>query len=174
MEKEKIAEEVQVGYDNKETKPKKSLINKKFMIRLIVVSSIVIFLMLIYAATKFDEKSHAYADIAIPAIVASWNSQELISRASPEFIKSNSPEKVELMFDHHSNKLGRVKEYKGSQGGSEMLFGLGWLCQQGFLCLTITAEYTAEAVFEKGSAEIEIEMLLRNNRWEIIHLAVRS
>jgi hypothetical protein len=172
MEQEKIIQEPQVENVNKTIQPKKSLINKKSIIILIVVSLVAIFLMLIYSGTELDKKSHLYVDKTVPVIITSWNSQELTSRASQELLEVASEEKVELLFKQYSDKLGQMKEYKGSNGEVRMHFEI--LCQQGMMCQRVTANYVAEAIFEKGLATIEIGMILKNDRWEIFYFTIMS
>lgn len=172
FENQKQEEEKFQEKENKKIKPKRSLINKKSIVILIVASLIAISLMFNYAGTVLDKKSRAYADIAIPAIITSWNFQELISRAGPELFKEAPKEKVELSFEYCSDNLGQLQEYKISEGKAVMY--LEATCQQGVLCLTPTASYTVEAVFEKGSAIIKIGMFLRSNEWEIIRFSIMA
>ena len=169
FENQKQEEEKFQEKENKEIKPKRSLINKKSFV---IFSLIAIFLMLIYAGTVLDRKSRIYIDSAMPTIFTSWNSQELISRASPSLLENSSPEKIEKLFKNYSNKLGRMQEYKGSCGTSRIFFA--WFCQEGFLCPTITAEYISEVVFDNGLAQIETGMHLRNGKWEIVYLSMSS
>jgi len=161
-----------VENDNEKIQPKKSLINKKSIVILIVVSLIAVFLMLNYVGTELDKKSHVYVDETVPAIITSWDSQELINRASPELIEVAPKEKVESLFKQYSDKLGQLKEYKSSEG--EVGMHLDIICQQGMLCQRTTANYVAKAVFEKGLATIEIGMILKNNKWEIYYFSIMS
>jgi hypothetical protein len=93
----------------------------------VLIALDVIFLLLVvvvaaffgYAAMtggKLDNESKAYVDAAVPAIVSSWNDQELLTRASPEFQKAASPPMwndsfvgLEYSVDCRSTKAHRVK-----------------------------------------------------------------
>src|SRR5438309_2539479 len=128
------------------------------MKRLLIALGI-IFLALIVIAAGFigygaftgrtlDKESKAYVDAAIPAIVSSWNEQELLSRASPEFQKAASPADVERLF-RWLRTLGRLQKYEGAQG--EAITSV--TPQTGKV---IYGRYVAKAAFDAGEANIEI------------------
>ena len=119
-----------------------------------------------YHGTKLDKNSKAYVDEVIPVIVSSWNSQELIYRASPELLKIMPQDKVDGMFKMLSGKLGGLKKYKGSKGSSFVNFSSSGK--------VITASYVVQAAFEKADAEIKISIIQHNNKWQILEFFVNS
>ena len=134
-------------------------------IGLILVGAIVYF-GFYYYTSRLDKEARAYIDEVIPIIVASWNSEELINRASPEFLQAVPAEKVELLFNVFSKQIGRLKEYKGATGRIKIR-----LSPTGNPI--IIADYLAEAVFEKAPAKIKIQMVRRNDKWQIVGFLVQ-
>jgi hypothetical protein len=113
-----------------------------------------------------DRESKAYVDAAIPAIVAKWDINEIERRISPEFkatLKDGDLEKVVRFF----SKLGKLKEYKGAKGESniKVLLGKGE---------RITAAYVAYADFERGPAKIKMTLIKHGDGWQIYGLHINS
>ncbi len=127
-------------------------------ISLIVVGAIV-YSEFYYYASRLDKKARAYLDEVVPIIVTSWDSRELINRASPEFLQVYPAEKVDLLFDMLSKQVGSLEEYKGSTGQVKFT-----ITSNGGL---VIADYIANAVFEKAPAKIKIQMIRRNDEWQI-------
>lgn len=117
-----------------------------------------------YPVGRLDKESRAYVDEVVPIIVASWNSKELINRASPEFLRAIPAEKIELLFDTLSKQMGPMKEYKGSAGQAEII-----ITSEDEI---ITANYLARAVFERVPAKIKVQTILRNDEWQILGFRV--
>jgi hypothetical protein len=120
-----------------------------------------------YLGSGLDRDTKAYVDEVVPIIAASWNSKELVNRASPELLRVASKERIETLFDVFSKRLGPLKEYRGSRGEAKILLTL----QQGKV---ITGAYVADAVFEKGPATIQIRTIWRDDRWQILSFHVNS
>jgi hypothetical protein len=106
-----------------------------------------------------DKESKAYVDPAVPAIVSSWSERELLNRASPEFRQITSPEDVQRFFQT-LRPLGRLREYKGSQGQAITYHDLA----KG---TTVSANYTVIAEFEAGYAKIYVKLIKHANLWQI-------
>ncbi|MBW6440723.1 hypothetical protein K0B03_01670 [Patescibacteria group bacterium] len=119
---------------------------------LIVIS---IFILISFFGNNLDQESKAYVDMTVPIIISSWDSQELISRASWELRESTPSEKIELSFIAFSNKFGQFREYKGSTGEISISHE------------NITATYDAEAVFENDLAVIQIQIIKTDDDWKI-------
>lgn len=119
-----------------------------------------------YLASRLDREARAYIDEVIPIIVASWNSKELINRTSPEFLQVIPAKKVELLFDTFSKQMGPLEEYKEATGKIKIK-----ISPRGKLL--IIADYVAEAVFEKAPAKIKIQMIRRNDKWQIVGFVVQ-
>lgn len=112
---------------------------------------------------KLDKESRIFVDAAVPAIVSNWDVRELQQRASPEFEASVDYDEVEEYFGSLQD-LGTFQEYKGSEGDSNITLSLA-----GY---EITADYTANAEFEAGSAEIQVSLIKRDGRWQILDFKV--
>jgi hypothetical protein len=113
-----------------------------------------------------DKESRAYADAAIPAIVADWNEKQLLDRASPEFTKAVPQEKLDQMF-HWFTSLGRLQKCEPAQGQA----GITVTPQTGKV---ISGEYAAKAKFDKGDATIKLGLIKHENRWQVLSLYVDS
>jgi len=130
----------------------------------IIIAGVIGFAVVAYQGTKLDKSSKAYVDRVAPIIISSWNLQELMDHASPELLKMTPHDKLDSTFKMFSEKLGTLKEYKGSEGSSLMhLFPT-----------VITAKYIARATFEKGNAEIRISIIRHNKKWQLVGFYVDS
>ncbi len=112
---------------------------------------------------KFDNESRAFVDTAVQAIASDWDIAELQKRASPEFNDAVDYEDLEDDFIT-LQQLGKLVEYKGSSGDSNITISLSGYA--------ITADYKATAEFEAGSAEMRISLVRRNGKWQILDFAV--
>jgi|SRR5262245_12727048 len=146
------------------------------MKKLLIVLGIVFIVLLVgiagligYAAftgSRLDKESKAYVDAAVPAIVSSWNEQELLRRASPEFQKAASSSDVERLF-RWLRTLGRLQKYEGAQGES-----ITSVTQQ--TGKVIYARYSAKAFFDAGEANIEVGLIKHGDQWQIGRFNVTS
>jgi len=145
---------------------------KKFLIVLgvtFLVLVVVIAAFIGYAAitgSALDKQSKAYVDAAVPAIVSSWNEQELLSRASPEFQKAAKPADVDRLF-RWFRTLGQLQKYEGSQGQAT----INVTPQTG---KEVSARYVAKALFEHGEASIEVGLIKRDDAWQITGFKLNS
>jgi MFS family permease len=138
---------------------------KKF---LIVLGAIFLMLILLGAigigivaikGAALDKESKAYVDAAVPAIVSSWKTQELLSRASPELKQATKTDDLERFFQAFRS-LGKMRKYQGSQGQSVIsrILGKG---------TTISADYLVRVEFEGGTAKIYVKLIKHGNLWQI-------
>jgi hypothetical protein len=138
---------------------------KKF---LIVLGAIFLMLILLgaigigivaFKGAALDRESKAYVDAAVPAIVSSWKTQELLSRASPELKQVTKTDDLERFFQTFRS-LGKMRKYQGSQGQSvtSRILGKG---------TTISADYLVRAEFEGGTAKIYVKLIKHGNLWQI-------
>lgn len=118
-------------------------------------------------SSALEKGSKSYVDEVVPRIVSSWNAAELMERAGPELLEAASPEKVEKIFRAFSDRLGPLKHYEGSQGQARTLI----TPQTGKVT---TASYVADASFEKGKASIQLNLVMRDGRWQIVGFYVNS
>jgi hypothetical protein len=72
------------------------------------------FLILRHFGSKLDAQSKAYIDAVVPKIVSHWEVQALMADASPELLEIAPREEMEPLFKAFSDKLGALKEYRGS------------------------------------------------------------
>src|SRR4051812_643907 len=93
-----------------------------------------------------DKESKAYADSAIPAIVATWSEKELLNRASPELKQAATADQLDRLFRWISG-LGQLQKCEAAQGQALM----SATTQSGKM---ISAQYTAKATFQEGEATI--------------------
>ena len=114
---------------------------------------------------KLDKESKSYVDKAVPAIVESWNVEELMQRASAELLEVVPSQKVNELFKLFSAKLGRLKEYQGSKGEANISINV----PRG---MTITALYHVEALFEKGGAVIKVRVVKKGDDWQFLEFRV--
>jgi hypothetical protein len=132
----------------------------------LIIVVVIGFFMLNYFGSKLDKESMAYVDEAIPIIISSWNSKELIDRASSELLQVAPVDKIESLFNIFSGRLGKLETYKGSKGQANIS-----VTPQGKVT---TAAYVAEAIFERAPATIQIRVILHNNKWQILQFHVNS
>jgi hypothetical protein len=119
-----------------------------------------------YFGGNLDRDSKKYADEVIPLIVANWDASELKRRCSPEFKATVKEEDVDKLF-RVLQKLGKLKNYKGSRGQAYMAM----TTQQGRL---VTAQYVAQVDFESGPAELFLALIKHDGEWEITGFRVNS
>jgi len=114
----------------------------------------------VYKGVALDKESARYVDDAVIAITAHWNTDELLNRASPEFKKITTRDRLMSIFDAISGALGPLVDYEGAKGDATIktMMGSG---------TTITAIYKARAKYQKGSAEITLRLIKINDTWMI-------
>ena len=117
--------------------------------------------------SQLDAGSKSYVDEAVPRIVSSWDRKELMDRASPELIALAPSEKVEKFFKAFAARLGSLKTYDGSRGGTHVLV----TPQTGKVT---TASYIVDATFEKAKASIQVKLILHDGKWQILGFHVNS
>ncbi len=113
---------------------------------------------------RLDKESKAFVDDALPAIVSTWDVGEIEKRASPEF--NDEADYDEMEQDLRAlRQLGKLVVYKGSTGDAHITLSL----QYGY---EITADYTASADFETGSAGMQISLIKHDGQWQILDLKI--
>jgi len=119
------------------------------------------FAYMVHAGPGLDQSSKAYVDASVPAIVSAWSKDELVRRASPQLtqILNQQPKQLDQLFGQLS-KLGSLKQYQGSKGESSINLDL----TKG---KTVTAQYLAGAVFERGDTRITVHLIQIDDQWRI-------
>ncbi len=119
---------------------------------------------LMVTGSKLDKESKLYVDAALPAIIAEWDIREVQKRASPG-LRSN----VDYAELQHSfkmlRKLGKLEAYNESSGNANIAVSL-WYDYE------ITADYKANAEFERGTADIDIMLIKEGGSWLILNLYI--
>ena len=113
-----------------------------------------------------DKESKTYADAAIPAIVANWNEQALLDRASIEFSEAVRTQHLDQEFRWFGS-LGRLQKCEPVQGQATMSV-------TSLMDNKITAQYTAKAIFERGQATIQLELVKHGDQWWISRFGAYS
>ena len=137
-----------------------------FLVLLALIGSVVGYF--VYNGSGLDASSRAYVDENIPLIVSSWSKEELLKRSSPKLIEvvNKNPDQLDQLFKKLST-LGAMTHYEGSKG--QAYFFVNY--PQG---KSISAKYTANAKFEHGEAEIQVQMVQDADQWQIINFHVNS
>lgn len=144
---------------------------KKF---LIVLGSIFLLIIVLGAigiafvavrGAALDKESKAYADMAIPAIVANWDKKELLDRASSE-LKQAAPQRQIDEYFLRASTLGRLQKCESAQGQALM----SATTRNGKM---ISARYTAKATFEKGEATVTLGLIKHGEQWQILSFDAR-
>jgi hypothetical protein len=109
---------------------------------------------------RLNKDAKNYLTNNLPIIVAHWNPQDVIDRATPEFItatKHQDVDKLYVMF----RQLGSLKHLDTPELGN---IGSQAFTNDG----TYTyGNYTIHADFENGSANISIQLLRMGAQWKI-------
>ena len=145
---------------------KKSLIFLGAVFLILIVIAIVGTIFVVIKGSRLDKESKQYADAAIAAIVSGWNKQDLVERASPEFMAATKDDDLNKLFALF-RRLGRLKKYKGSEGQAN----ISVTTQHGKV---ITANYVAKAEFDAGKAKIKVNLIKHDDNWQILGFNVDS
>lgn len=131
----------------------------------------------IQALEEVKQELEKYLDSAIPEIVSDWNSQELIRRSSSNFLKYVEENELQKIFDLCARTLGKLTCYQVSREGCKSVSGIGlqtnsWKSINKKVELTehreiILASYESVAIFEKGMANIEVQILKKHGHYSI-------
>ncbi len=89
-----------------------------------------------------------YFNNLIPQILDDWNPQNLRKNATQKLINSLEIGEPEKSFQNHFYNLGKLREYKGISNVEGN-------------------DYLAEAAFEKGLAQIQVELIKDEDKWFI-------
>ena len=117
----------------------------------------------------YDVESKAYVDRIIPLVCKDWNEGLVLQESSPELMKfiEKDKEKFDKLFVWFADRLGPLKEYKGSQGEAV----LSYTAKDGKI---LTGSYAVQADFEKGPADIQVRVVLHGDKWQILLFKVNS
>ena len=119
----------------------------------------------VYAGSKSDVSSKAYVDRVVPTIVGTWSAANLKREASVELRQHASDDQIAAAFQKFST-LGRIVAYGGSKGESRISFSP----RTGKV---VTAKYEASVTFEHGDALIDVGLVKRDDRWQIVGFFIK-
>lgn len=130
------------------------------LLALILVASVGVFA-LRSKGEALDKESKAFADDFIIKTVSSWDKEQLLSKASPEFMQAleSDPAGFEKVFATWK-KLGSLRKYEGSKGQTRI-----GVTQNG---RQVLARYLAEVQFENSPARIALICEKRDGEW-VVH-----
>ena len=89
----------------------------------------------------------------IPQILDDWNPQDLRTNATQKLLNSLEIGEPEKSFQNHFYNLGKLREYKGVRHIKRNY-------------------YFAEAAFEQGLAQIQVELIKDEDKWLINNFTV--
>ncbi len=136
------------------------------VIVVLVIGAMATMFMLNRMAPKVQEDAQAWVDTNVPEIVKTWNSEELIKRASTGLLKAAPPEQFSALFKTMAEKLGPMKEYKGSRGETTLTTSLTGIKR--------TGRFEPEAVFAKAPAVMLCRIVWQDGTWKIDEFRVKS
>jgi hypothetical protein len=136
------------------------------VITVLLIGTLATMFMLNRMAPKVQKNAQAWIDTNVPVIIKDWNSEELIKRASPGLLKAASHEQFSALFTTLADKLGPLREYKGSKGGTTVSL---W-----FTGITKNGTYEPEALFTQAPAVILCRISWLDGGWKIDEFRVKS
>jgi hypothetical protein len=136
------------------------------VVGVLIIGVISTFFMLNRMAPKVQQDARNFIDTNVPLIVNNWSSKELIKRSSPDLLKVATLEQFVELFKMLSEKLGPLKEYKGSKGEASLTTS--------FRGIIRTGAFQSEAVFAKGPAVILCRIVWQDDAWKINEFRVQS
>lgn len=132
------------------------------------------------AFEKVKQEIDKYLNTAIPEIVSDWNYQELVRRASPDFLKYVEKKELQTIFDLCAKTLGKLTCYQVSKEGFKSGGGINSPTTTNWWEFfttkseptmkqweAILANYQTVAIFEKGMANIEIQVVKKHGPYLI-------
>lgn len=114
---------------------------------------------LLYKGFQLNSEGTAFVDAAIPAISAHWDTAELLDRGTPELKQTTTPADLVKQFER-LRPLGKLTKYNGATGNTNSDFDSS-------TGTTITANYTATAEYQNGTATIYVVAVKRDGHWMI-------
>lgn len=118
-------------------------------------------------ASKLERSAQEYMDTTIPGIITDWSTQTLLDQASPELLKTVTPDQMARYFEKFHQLLGPLQSYHGARGGTRYTY----TTEDGRRDL---GEFTVFADFEKGEAEIKVSLIRHDGKWQISGFHVNS
>jgi len=127
-------------------------------------------------ALELNEEAQDYVNTVILEIFSEGNFKKLYDKATPQLLELAHSEESDKIFDF-CRQLGKLEAYKGAVGGwqtsandTKEMMRSGNLK---FGKITL-GNYVADADFERGSANIKVQIIRRDNQWLINSLTIST
>jgi len=156
-----------------EERPQKTEVFKKILMILgvIFLAEVIIgvigFSIFIVKGSALNKESKAYVDRVVPIILSDLKKETLLQYADDQLKNSSKPEEVDKIFNYLFPKLGKFKEYKGSEGGVHISGNLENR-------IVITGYYKAQVEFETGPAVVKVAVIKKGDDWKITGFNIES
>jgi hypothetical protein len=118
----------------------------------------------IYVGGDLGASSQVYVDRVVPEIVSTWSAESLKREASTELSQQAAADQIDVAFRKFT-ALGHLVAYRGSKGYILVTPRPGKI---------VTAKYEAGAKFEQGDAVIDVDLVQRGGRWQVLGFLVKS
>ncbi len=130
-----------------------------------------------YKARGLQRDGSEYVETNLPLIVANWNAEEVIKRAAPEFLVPSVREGLPQAFQVFSRmgKLIDLGKPKGMVTFADFQFSIGdhEVPMPPKLPEPVWARYVVDAAFDAGSASVMIDLVRRNEHWQIVGFFIK-
>lgn len=131
---------------------------------ILLVVGLFVFVYITSGGAELDTESKTWVDTVVPEIVSSWGENKFKENSNYRLLEITDDEGISKLFSTLSEQFGTLKNYEGSEGQAKISINNG--------VKTITAEYIAYAEFETGTAQIEIQGIKDEDKWEILSFYV--
>ena len=121
-----------------------------------------------FQSQDMEASSKAYVEANVPAIISIWSMDALLKRSSPELLKSigRNTNSLEQQF-HKLSKLGSMQSFGDVKG-----YASNFTTNQNLI--VTYASYVATAKFEKGEANISVNLVQSHDQWKFSKFKVDS
>ena len=121
-----------------------------------------------FQSQDMEASSKAYVEANVPAIISTWSMDALLKRSSPELLKSigGNTNLLEQQF-HKLSKLGAMQSFGDVKG-----YASNFTTNQNLI--VTYASYVATAKFEKGKANISVNLVQTHDQWQFTKFKVDS
>lgn len=143
-----------------------SIVGGIFLVLLLVAA--IVFGYTAYRGKGLDASSKAYIEEHIPTILQTWSKDELLKLSAPQLIENinNNQNNIDLFFKKLT-ELGKFQKIYDIKGDSNVSI----TTKDG---IVITARYVFPAKFDKGKANITVQMIQSAGQWQLLGFFVNS
>ena len=120
----------------------------------------------VFGDSKLVASGKKYVDENVPIILSTWSLEELTSRASDEMIELISADRLPQVLARIS-RIGELEKCSNFKHDAA-------LSKKFALRDAVTLVYVAKANFENGPADIQIQLIQKDEKWKLYGLNVIS